>query len=468
MKTFAINTLGCKVNQYESQQIRELLTRLALTEASDPTEADLVIINTCCVTGSASAKSRNLIRKAQRQNATTVVAGCLPIAGNDELKNIKGNIRIIGRKSDLAPTIAQITGRGYEKKSHTCYTNKTTGIYIKPQTANKIKHKNAFTEDSFSALPPITAFKGRSRAFLKIQDGCDGYCTYCIIPQIRTNVCNKNVKSVLDEAKTLIRAGHREIVLTGVFLGAYGHNTVRRKKWEDVNKDKLAMLLDKLAQLPGLKRLRLSSLEPADVTEKLLDTFCKHPNIAPHLHLPLQSGSEKILKKMRRQYTAGDFFKTIQRIKSRLDRPAVTTDIIVGFPGETDKDFAETLKLAKNCGFAKMHVFPFSLRKNTSAAEMTPAVKSEIIKERSKTLRNLDKQLAEKFRAQFAGEKVSVIVEDIEPMQGRVERYFMVKLDQTDGIEKPKKGDYIQAKLNKTATSAVVFAVPLPGYGVYG
>ena len=451
IKTFAINTLGCKVNQYETQQIRELLGRFGLIETDNIPSAELLIVNTCCVTQSASAKSRQAVRKFQKQNpnATIIVAGCLPALSGSELANLSGNIRLIGNRSNLAPTIAQITGRCCEKKCSS-KTYKTVGETIKPQTAEEIKHKiNLSAEDTFSQLPPITAFSGHSRAFLKIQDGCDARCTYCIIPQIRKNVCNKNVKTIISEAKALIASGHREIVLTGVFLGAYGQNTARRKKWDTTKNDRLAALLDDLAGIDGLERLRLSSLEPADVSEKLLDIFCKHDNIAPHLHLPLQSGSEKILKKMCRQYTAADFRATVAKIKARLDRPAITADIIVGFPGETDEDFADTVQMAEDCGFAKMHIFPFSSRENTAAAKMAPKVKSEIIKERSKLLHNLDKKLAKKFRCQFAGEKVSIIVEDTDPLQGRCSRYFMVKLPKTEIDETIQKGDLICTKLGK-------------------
>jgi len=458
METYAINTLGCKVNQYEGQQIRELLGRFGLTETDDIASAELFIVNTCCVTQNASAKSRQAVRKFQKhnRNATVIVSGCLPASTCNELTNISGNIRLIGNKSDLAPTIAEITGRCCEKKNLSCKTNKTVGNSIKPQTAEEIKNKNKLSgEDAFSQLPPITAFSGHSRAFLKIQDGCDGYCSYCIIPQIRKNVCNKNVKTIISEAKSLIASGHKEIVLTGVFLGAYGQKTVRRKLWDPAKKDKLAALLDKLAATDGLKRLRLSSLEPADVTEKLLDIFCTHDNIAPHLHLPLQSGSENILKKMCRQYTAADFRATVARIRQRLDRPAITADIIVGFPGETDEDFADTARMAKDCGFAKMHIFPFSPRANTPAAKMAGKVNSETIKDRSKRLHNLDSQLGEKFRSQFAGENVSIIVEDTAPPQGRCSRYFMVKLNPA-GLQDIRKGDLICAQMDETCQTAMV------------
>jgi threonylcarbamoyladenosine tRNA methylthiotransferase MtaB len=211
----------------------------------------------------------------------------------------------------------------------------------------------------------LQEFSGQTRAFLKVQDGCDGFCSYCIIPHTRPNISFKPIEQVLSEAQNLVRAGHKEIILTGIFLGAYGLDTVKRKKWPDDENPLLAELLEKVAQVPNLKRIRLSSLEPADVTNRLLDVMKNHSNIMPHLHLSLQSGSDKILKKMNRQYTIKDFLNSIENINSQLDRPAITTDIIVGFPGETSQDFAQSLSVAKFAGFSKIHIFPFSKRTGT-------------------------------------------------------------------------------------------------------
>ncbi|RKY08534.1 MAG: tRNA (N(6)-L-threonylcarbamoyladenosine(37)-C(2))-methylthiotransferase MtaB [Planctomycetota bacterium] len=422
MKTFTINTLGCKVNQYESRQISQLLTSYGLKQAPHTQCADLVVVNTCCVTHIASAKSRQSIRKAQKtaKNAIVLVAGCLPQGPADELKNIAGNVHIVGRKKELVATLRNLVAGGN--------TENTPANPNIPLSAVKIKDKTPSRPDTDSPeLPAITSFSGQTRAFLKIQDGCDAFCTYCIIPKIRTKVCNKPVKTVLAEAGDLVRAGHKEIVLTGIFLGAYGQNTARRRHWDPARLDSLADLLDKTAQTPHLARLRLSSLEPADVTDRLIDVICSHENIALHLHLPLQSGSDRILKRMCRQYRIADFRKTIEKLKSRLDRPAITTDIIVGFPGETDDDFAATVKIAKDVAFSKTHVFSFSARKGTPAARMQPAVPAEVIKERSRILHELDRTLQQHFRRQFIGEEMSVIIETLDPPKGRCQRYFIAE-----------------------------------------
>ncbi|MHC5060258.1 MAG: tRNA (N(6)-L-threonylcarbamoyladenosine(37)-C(2))-methylthiotransferase MtaB [Planctomycetota bacterium] len=417
MKTFIIDTLGCKVNQYEGQQIRQLLHEHGLEPATAPDKAELVIINTCCVTHNASAKSRQYIRKAQKNNpnAVIIVCGCLPVGQSGELKNISKNVHIVRQKKDLANAVVNVLTPNYDSSSKNSLTNKQ--------------------------LKPLKSYPGKCRAFLKIQDGCDGYCTYCIVPKIRPTFYNKPATTVLQEVYDLIYAGHKEIVLTGIFLGAYGQSTVRRSHWDPTKKDALACLVEKVAQVPNLKRLRLSSLEPADLTDKLLNVLGKYPNIMPHLHLPLQSGSERILRKMARQYTAKDFLQVVEKAKLMLDRPAITTDIIVGFPGETDNDFEQTVEVAKAVGFAKMHVFSFSPRKGTPAAKIQPQVKPEVIKARSRRLRKLDRRLQEKFRSQFAGEKVGVIVEQLNPLRGRSERYFMVELNEK---KEHQWGSYIE------------------------
>ena len=305
-------------------------------------------------------------------------------------------------------------------------------------------------EPLFHELGILTHFKGQCRAFLKVQDGCDAYCTYCIIPKIRENVCNKDVKIVLAEAKNLVRAGHREIILTGIFLGAYGQSTARRKKWDPARKDTLSELVNAVANIDGLKRLRLSSLEPLDVTERLLEVMKKKSNIMPHLHLPLQSGSGNVLRKMARQYTIDDYMRVIERVKTAFDRPAITTDIIVGFPGETEDDFNKTLAVAKQVKFAKIHVFSFSPRTNTPAEKMARLfgrVRPAEIKRRSTALQALDDQLQADFRQSCRGLRETVIIEKTKPPQGRTTRYFMVDLSDHPVAANLQKGQLVNVTI---------------------
>ena len=257
---------------------------------------------------------------------------------------------------------------------------------------------------------------------------------------------------VLEEAQALADAGHKEIVITGIFAGAYGQKSVRLKNWANQQNDKLADLLDKMGEIPNLARIRVSSLEPGDVTPRLLDTFCNNRKIMPHLHLSLQSGSNAVLKKMCRQYSSDEFKEKIALIKSQLDRPAITTDIIVGFPGETDADFEETVELAKETGFAKMHVFSFSKRAGTAAASLQGVVNNEVMKRRSHILLDLDAELGWKFREQFLGEEATILVENGE--KGRSERYFMVYLENSS--KKPQKGELVRVRLVENSKNGVI------------
>jgi threonylcarbamoyladenosine tRNA methylthiotransferase MtaB len=455
MKTFSIITLGCKVNQYESQQVRELLERLGLRKPEPFEKPDLVVLNTCCVTHTASSKSRQYIRRIQKltPDAALVVCGCLPTVQIGESATATKNIHLVKKRSDLAKILRQIiNGEACALGSPSC-----PNIPIKSENEPKIKHKNELCH--YLNLPSLNSFDGQTRAFLKIQDGCDGYCTYCIVPKTRPFVHSRAVNEILMEAQALVQAGHKEIVITGINLGAYGQKSVRRKKWPDQQNDKLADLLDKIAQIPNLARIRLSSLEPTDITPRLLDTLCNQHNIMPHLHLSLQSGSDSILKKMCRQYTASQVRKKVEMVKFRLDKPAITADIIVGFPGETDADFEQTVNLASNIGFAKMHIFRFSPRKGTTAANMQGTVNTQIVKERSEILRNLDIELGEKFRRQFLGKSANILVESYNGKpSGRCERYFMVNIERF-GISnlkcKIKNNDLVKVRLVKNNNTSM-------------
>jgi len=457
MKTFTINSLGCKVNQYESQQIRELLENFGLRKAGPSKKLDLAVVNSCCVTHTASAKSRQCIRKIRKQspNAVIIVSGCLPTVQVGELSATADNVHLIRNRGDLADTLSRII----DQKAATLTSQRTQSCpdtTIKAKNSYKIKYKNDLNNNL--NLPPLTSFEGQTRAFLKIQDGCDGYCTYCIVPKTRPCVRNKPLDEVLNEAQALVESGHREIVVTGIFLGAYGQQSVRRKNWPYQQNEHLADLLDKMAEIPNLERIRLSSLEPADLTPRLLDALCGHPNIMPHLHLSLQSGSNNILRKMCRQYRAEEFEEKVDLAKSRLDRPAITTDIIVGFPGETDVDFEQTVEMAKFVGFAKMHVFSFSPRKGTAAAVMQDHVSNKVIKERSQILRDLDVEIGLKYRRQFIGETAQVLIENNNgKLSGRSERYFMVYLNKIEG--KTIRNNVVEAKLIENKESGMRGAI---------
>jgi len=353
------------------------------------------------------------------------------------------NIHVLTNRQEIAATLSRLVENRTttpERRNGPIHQDSS----IKAEDSLKINRQNNLY--SFRDLPQICSFRGHTRAFLKVQDGCDGYCTYCIVPRTRPLVHSKPLDVVLQEAQSLVDAGHKEIVITGIFLGAYGQQTVRRKSWPDRQNGKLTDLLENIAKIPVLARVRLSSLEPGDVTGELLDVFCKYPNIMPHLHLSLQSGSDNVLKKMARQYRVGDFRAKVEMIKTQLDRPAITTDIIVGFPGETEGDFEKTVSLAEEVGFAKMHIFAFSPRNGTAAATMQDTVAKRITQERSRILRELDKNLQRQFRQQFINATAEVLLESgADDPAGRSERYFMVCV--RDGHKTLKKNDLVRVVL---------------------
>lgn len=422
MKTFTLYTLGCKVNQYETQQIQCLLEQSGFAAAQGQ-PADVVVVNTCCITHTAAAKSRHAIRRLCGQNPDAVVfiIGCLAADKTAELGHLPSRCVALADKEHLPAQLSRFFTT----------PDKQTPCGSKPSSDLEIKNKNGQNDfpDDNPAIKDIVLkeYKGQTRAFLKIQDGCDAYCTYCIIPKIRTQLTSKPADTVIQEAQRLVAAGHKEIVLTGIFLGAYGKSTARRKRQTDAS-EPLAELIDRLARLEGLQRLRLSSLEPADVTEPLLERFAKYRFLMPHFHLPLQSGSPRILKMMARQYTLEQYLDIIQRIRQVLDRPAITTDIIVGFPTETEQDFQQTCQVAQTVKFAKIHTFSFSPRQNTAAASLSPKTPPQVIAQRAECMKNLDLQLQRDFQRQFLGQPISVLVETTNPPAGRCERYFKVDL----------------------------------------
>jgi threonylcarbamoyladenosine tRNA methylthiotransferase MtaB len=280
------------------------------------------------------------------------------------------------------------------------------------------------------------------RAFLKVQDGCDAHCTYCIIPKLRPRVWSKPVEDAVVEARRLVAAGHRELVLTGIFLGAYGQPTALRRRQPELAaqlKSPMHELVEALCtRVDGLRRLRLSSLEPGDLTDELIELFQRHPQVVPHFHLPLQSGSDEMLRRMNRQYTRGDFLRMAERVKRSFDRPAITTDIIVGFPGETVEEFRRTLEVVDEVGFLHTHVFSFSPRPGTAAARWgRDFVRGPVVNERIEELNRRTAEFSHSYREQFVGEVVEVMAERAGRggvPHGRCERYFTLWFEHAEPL----------------------------------
>jgi threonylcarbamoyladenosine tRNA methylthiotransferase MtaB len=386
--TFRIETLGCKSNQYDSQRIAEALAFSGWAEANEADEPGLYIVNTCTVTHASDRKCRQLIRRMIREHpdARVFVTGCYATDNPDDLLAIEGVEGVFGR-GDWDARLEAILGG--------------------PIPAG------ALPRGEFG----ITGFSGRARALMKIQEGCDFCCAYCIVPHVRGRPRSAPLCHIGNEARILADAGFKEIVLTGIHLGIYG-----RDLEGDVH---LADALACVAEAPGVERVRLSSIEAFEVSDRLLDVM-QHPKVCPHLHLPLQSGDDDVLRRMGRRYTAGEFLDAVGLARDRLDNPAITTDVIVGLPGETEAAFEHTMEACRTAAFSRMHVFPFSPRPGTRAAEMPDRPHSRLVRQRAGTLGCLADELSQAWAEGFVGQRVGVLFEEMDSdgrLAGYTDRY---------------------------------------------
>ena len=412
---FFLTTLGCKVNQYDGAAVGAALVRTGWLKADQPDQAQLIIVNTCCVTATAMQKSRQAIRRLVRRadNPAVLVVGCYSDYDGYRITEILAELdvpaarsAVFGHHDDLPTELGQFLKRLADDDQ----TPQPGPAAIATPSTIRSRRLAALESPFPQGIGPIDHFEGHQRAFVKVQDGCDAFCTYCIVPLTRSRVSWRPIEQVASECGRLVESGHREIVLCGVFLGAYGRNTSLRSRAG--GPFLLPELLKRIADTKGLWRARISSLEPADLTDELLAVCVDHPAVAPHFHLPLQSGSDAILKRMNRQYTADQFRRTIDRLRTAIDRPAITTDIIVGFPGETDEDFAQTLDMARRSEFARIHAFPFSAIEGTAAFTWKADCPSaDTVKARLAELAVIEADSAAAYRSQFVGQSLEALVE---------------------------------------------------------
>ena len=377
LRSCRLVTLGCKVNQYETQYVKEALEANGYREAGELEQADLCIVNTCTVTMEGDAKSRQAIRRLHLENpgARIVVMGCYATRDPQVVGRLPGVTQVIVDKNRLAQELRPL------------------GV---------------------ARLPAgIRRFDGHRRAFVKVQDGCILNCTFCIIPSVRGGLRSRPMDAIVAEVEHLVAGGRREIVLTGIHLGHYGIDLSRgrtRDQW-----CRLWHLLDRLNELPGDFRIRLSSLEAAEARDDLVAALARNRRVVPHLHLCLQSGSDRILARMKRRYRSTGFVERCRRINDVLDLPAFSTDVIVGFPGETEADFVATCDVVRAVGFAKVHVFSYSPRRGTPAAELDGRLPPQTIAERRERLRALERELADQYHKKLIGRRLDVLVEGPEP-----------------------------------------------------
>lgn len=406
MAKIAFYTLGCKVNQADTASMENLFLRSGHQLVSFDGEADVYIINTCVVTNTGQRKSRQTIHRAIRKNpnALIVVTGCYPQTAAEEVKAIVGVDMIIGNQ-DRAQIVQLVEERLAHRQTDTL------------DAVHKLTASTAFEE---MAAGDIT---DKTRAFLKIQEGCNQFCTYCIIPYARGPLRSRSLESIRTETQRLISAGFKEIVLIGIHLGCYGKENPDGPTLYDAVKTVL--------NVPGVQRLRLGSLESVEVEPRLLTLMQEDARFCRHLHLPLQSGCDKVLQAMHRPYTTAKFKTLLADIKTKVPDIAITTDVIVGFPGETEADFETTCKFAESCGFSKMHIFPFSARKGTPAEKFAGAVTEAVKKERADILGRIDETMHKAFLQAMVGQTAEVLFEQpagedyFEGLTGNYQRVFV-------------------------------------------
>lgn len=404
-KTVSFHTLGCKVNHYETEAIWQLFKDDGYERTEFTQHADVYIINTCTVTNTGDKKSRQVIRRAIRNNPDAVicVTGCYAQTSPAEIMAIPGVDIVVGTQD----------------------RNKLLGLIDEYRTVRQPINavRNIMKNRVYEELD-VPTFSDRTRASLKIQEGCNNFCTFCIIPWARGLMRSRDPQEVIRQAQQLVDAGYQEIVLTGIHTGGYG---------EDLKDYNLAALLRELeAEVKGLKRLRISSIEASQLTDEVIEVLNNSSVIVRHLHIPIQSASNTVLKRMRRKYTMEFFAERLDRLREALPQLAITSDVIVGFPGETEEEFMETYNFVRDQKFSELHVFPYSMRTGTPAARMTDQIDEAVKNERVHRLIALNEQLAKQYASSFDGEVLDVIPE---------EKY---KLDSESGLYEGYTDNYLK------------------------
>lgn len=384
MATVSFYTLGCKVNQYETEAMLELFKNSGYTIVDFEERADIYIINTCTVTNEADKKSRKIFSKAKKNNSSAIVAavGCYAQAAKEQLEENINLDLIIGnnKKTQIVKIIED---------------------YIKEHNIQSYV-KDMMLENDFENME--ISFSGeKTRAHIKIQDGCNQFCSYCIIPFTRGRVRSRRPELVLKEIIKLVSNGYKEVVLTGIHMASYG---------VDLEQYRLVDLLEEINKIEGLSRIRLGSLEPTLITDEFANRIGKMEKLCPHFHLSLQSGCDETLKRMNRRYNTEEYINAVNRLRSNFSDPSITTDIIVGFPGETDEEFAETCSFVQKIEFADVHIFKYSMRKGTKAASMNNQVDENVKAQRSRELTEIRNTLCNRYMKGYLGKNMEVLFED--------------------------------------------------------
>ena len=450
MKKAALHNLGCKVNSYETEAMQQLLENAGYEIVPFAEGADVYIINTCSVTNIADRKSRQMLHRAKKMNpeAVVVAAGCYVQAAGEELKKDEAVDLVVGnnKKTDLVSILEDYFAQRKKPEEDTAYSQNDAP----DETLETIIDIGDTREYENLSIDRIS---DHTRAFIKVQDGCNQFCSYCIIPYTRGRVRSRRPDEVVEEVKRLTISGYQEIVLTGIHLSSYGMDFPEEERLT------LLDLIKSIHEVEGLKRIRLGSLEPRIVTEEFASELAGLHKICPHFHLSLQSGSDNTLKRMNRHYTTEDYLNRCKILRKAFKNPAITTDVIVGFPGESDEDFQITKEYLKNVQFYEMHVFKYSKRNGTKAAVMPDQVLESIKAERSNDLLCLEKEMSLEYRKSWLGSRTEVLMEeeywwnDIHYMIGHTREYVKAAVPFEEGL----KGVVIEGILMEMMNDEVAF-----------
>ena len=399
MKNVALHNLGCKVNSYELEVMQQKLQEKGYKIVPFDEVADIYIINTCTVTNIADRKSRQMLHRAKQKNpaAVVVAVGCYVQSGLEVIEKDDSIDLAIGnnRKKDIVEILEEYLASREDK---------TLG----GTTILDINHTYDYEEMQLRQTAEHT------RAYIKIQDGCNQFCSYCAIPLARGRVRSRRAEDILREIQGMVASGYREVVLTGIHISSYGIDFEREQ-----GGSKLIDLIERIHATEGLERIRLGSLEPRIVTAEMSERLAALPKLCPHFHLSLQSGCDTTLKRMNRHYTTGEYCESVEHLRKVFDHPAITTDVIVGFPGETEEEFEQTRKFLEKIGFYEMHIFKYSRRNGTTAAKMPDQVKEEIKAVRSRALFELEHRQSREFRSRYIGQDAEVLLEEIKNIRGK-------------------------------------------------
>lgn len=385
-KTVSFLTLGCKVNQYDSDAMRTIFLQQGYRAVKEEEEADVYVINTCSVTSIGDKKSRQMVRKIRRKHpqAVIAVAGCYAQIA-PEIFEAMGDIDVIVGAQNRSKIVEYVEQAQKKEK-----------------TINAVKDIMSVTE--FENLYVDAEGETKTRAFIKVQEGCDNYCTFCIIPFARGKLKSRKQKDAVEEIRRLVAKGYREIVLTGIHLGNYGRDLH--------DGTSLATLVEELLRIPNLLRIRMGSIESVELSDDLINLIKDEPRVCRHLHLPIQSGSDAVLRRMNRHYRLPEYKKLISELREKIPGLALTTDLIVGFPGETEENFMETLETLRELRFSAIHVFPYSQRTGTPAAVFPNQVPGDIKKDRVHRVQELEKEISKEYRKTFLQKTVHVLIEE--------------------------------------------------------